>query len=369
MQFVDLKKQYEAYKGEIDAAINSVITTTSFINGPAIKEFENNLCKYAGVKNSITCSSGTDALLIAMMALDVKSDDEIIVPAFSFIASASQIPMLGARPIFVDVDPVTFNIDTSKIEEKITNKTVGMIPVSLYGQCADIDSINQIAKKHNLWVIEDAAQSFGAEYKGRKSCSLTTVATTSFFPAKPLGCYGDGGAIFTNDSSLADKITMVKNHGQEKRYYHAMIGVNGRMDTLQAAIVNVKLKYFNDEIKKRNDVAKFYTESLSDFIDTPKILDNNLSTWAQYTVRINNRDEVRAKLSEKGVPTAVHYPMPLPRQKAFGYLNDTNYEISDKLSETVISLPMHAFMDEKDINMVVESLKQAAQAKSVIASE
>lgn len=359
MEFVDLKKQYECYKAEIDAAINGVINTTSFINGPAVGELESALSAYAGVKNSIACASGTDALLIAMMALDVQPEDEVIVPAFTYIATASQIPIMKAKPVFVDVDPVTFNIDVSKIEEKITPKTVGIIPVSLYGQCADFDKINEIAKRHNLWVMEDGAQSFGAKYKGRRSCSMTTVATTSFFPAKPLGCYGDGGAIFTSDDALADKIRMIRNHGQEKRYYHKYIGVNGRMDTLQAAVTLVKLKNFEDEIEKRNDAARLYSEYLNPIVDTPVICHENVSTWAQYTIRTKERDRVRKALELKGIPTAVHYPMPLPKQAAFGYLGDSrSYPVSEHLADTVLSLPMHAFLSSDDVRSVCDVLKE-----------
>ncbi len=359
MQFVDLKKQYEAYKTEIDTAIKGVIDTTSFINGPAVGALETELSNFAGVKHSIGCASGTDALLIAMMALDVLPDDEIIVPAFTYIASASQAPILKAKPVFVDVDPVTFNIDVSKIEEKITKKTVGIIPVSLYGQCADIDAINAIAAKHDLWVMEDGAQSFGASYKGKKSCSMTTVSTTSFFPAKPLGCFGDGGAIFTNDDVLAEKIKIIKNQGQTKRYFHKAIGVNGRIDTLQAAITNVKLKHFEKEIAARDAVAKFYTEALGAIVDTPKVLSHNISTWAQYTIRVKNRPALIEALNKRGIPTAVHYPRPLPKQEAFAYLNDSaNYSVSDQLADTVLSLPMHAFLTESDIQAVCSAIKE-----------
>ncbi|MBU0505799.1 DegT/DnrJ/EryC1/StrS family aminotransferase, partial [bacterium] len=262
MKFVDLNKQYQAYKTDIDAAISEVIETTAFINGPAISKLESELAQYSGAHSAVSCASGTDALLLAMMALDVKPGDEIIVPVFSFIATASMIPLVQAKPIFVDVEPLTFNIDTNKIEEKITSKTVGIIGVSMYGQCADYNKINDIAAKNNLWVIEDGAQSFGATYHGQKSCSLTSMATTSFFPAKPLGCYGDGGAIFTQDEQMTEKLKMLRNHGQAKRYHHDMIGLNGRMDTLQAAIVSAKLKHFDAEIEKRNQAAMLYTELL-----------------------------------------------------------------------------------------------------------
>ncbi|MBU1918344.1 DegT/DnrJ/EryC1/StrS family aminotransferase, partial [bacterium] len=293
MKFVDLNKQYQAYKTDIDAAISEVIETTAFINGPAISKLESELAQYSGAHSAVSCASGTDALLLAMMALDVKPGDEIIVPVFSFIATASMIPLVQAKPIFVDVEPLTFNIDTNKIEEKITSKTVGIIGVSMYGQCADYNKINDIAAKNNLWVIEDGAQSFGATYHGQKSCSLTSMATTSFFPAKPLGCYGDGGAIFTQDEQMTEKLKMLRNHGQAKRYHHDMIGLNGRMDTLQAAIVSAKLKHFDAEIEKRNQAAMLYTELLKSVVKTPEIDPANLSSWAQYTIRTDNRDALR----------------------------------------------------------------------------
>jgi len=358
MQFVDLKSQYLAYKTEIDSAIADVIQTTSFINGPAVEKLEKELSDYIGVKHALTCSSGTDALLIAMMALGVKPADEIIVPAFSFIATASQIPLLGARPVFVDVDPVTYNIDPVAISAKITSKTVGIIPVSLYGQCADYDAIQVIADKHHLWVMEDGAQSFGATYKGKKSCSLTKISTTSFFPAKPLGCYGDGGAIFTSDDALADAIKKIKNHGQSKRYHHDVIGVNGRMDTLQAAITSVKLKHFDQELELRNRVANLYSEHLHHTVDIPQVLPHNKSSWAQYTIRTDQREELRTKLQTAGIPTAIHYPIPLNEQKAFTYLNQSvPLPVSGQLAREVLSLPMHAFITEAEIKLVCDVIK------------
>ena len=292
--------------------------------------------------------------------MDVNPGDEVICPAFTFIATGTMISVLGAKPVFVDVDPVTFNLDPDKIEEKITNKTKGIIPVSLYGQCADFDRINAIAEKHGLWVLEDGAQSFGAEYKGKRSCSLTKMATTSFFPAKPLGCYGDGGAIFTSDNELAEKLKMIRNHGQEKRYLHKMIGYNGRIDTLQAAILLVKLKYFPTEIKERNRIAESYTNKLKGYVDTPVVLPGNMSVWAQYTIRVKDRDALRKKLSEYDIPTAVHYPMPLPKQEAFKYLRQgTDFPVSNKLSDTVMSLPMHPFLTEEEITFICDKIKEA----------
>ncbi|PID78402.1 MAG: aminotransferase DegT [Deltaproteobacteria bacterium] len=360
MKFVDLKKQYNNYKSEIDDAIKNVIENTAFINGPDVKELEKELAAFSGSSNAIGCSSGTDALVIPMMAFGIKPGDEVIVPAFTFIATAETVSFLGAKPVFADIDPVTFNIDPKEIERKITDKTKGIIPVSLYGQCADFDEINKIAKDHNLWVIEDGAQSFGAEYKNKKSCSLTNVGTTSFFPAKPLGCFGDGGAVFTDDNELASKMRMILNHGQEKRYRHKYIGINGRLDTIQAAVVRVKLKYFSDEIKLRNKAAQTYSTNLSDIAEIPEILAHNRSTWAQYTIRVKKRDELQDFLKTKNIPTAVHYPVPLYRQEAFGNLKESpdNFPVSEKLSNEVMSLPMHPFLEKDDILYICSAVKE-----------
>lgn len=358
MEFVDLKTQYVRYKDEIDAEIKRVIDNASFINGPANNELENDLSVFCGAKHSIVCSSGTDALLIALMAYDIQPGDEILVPAFTFIATASMVSFYKAVPVFVDVDPVTFNIDPSKIEEKITNRTKGIIPVSLYGQCADFDEINAIANKYQLWVVEDAAQSFGASYKGLKSCSITDVSTTSFFPAKPLGCYGDGGAIFTNVDSLAEKMRCLISHGQIERYNHKYIGMNGRMDTIQSAVVKVKLKYFAQEIDLRNTIAEKYTNELKGIIHTPVVKDFNVSTWAQYSLISDKRELIRKALEKGGIPTAIHYPIPLNKQTAFNYLNDmSEYPVSEKLSNQVFSLPMHPYITDDDIDLIVSIIK------------
>ena len=360
MQFCDLHRQYVEYKSEIDAAIAGVIEKTAFINGPDVTALEKELADFSGASNAIACSSGSDAISLSLMGLDVQPGDEVLCPAFTFIATATMISIVGAVPVFVDVDPVTFNLDPEKIEEKITAKTKGIIVVSLYGQCADFDKINNIAEKHGLWVLEDGAQSFGAEYKGKRSCALTKIATTSFFPAKPLGCYGDGGAIFITDPELAEKIKMIRNHGQEKRYYHKMIGVNGRMDTLQAAIIRVKLKHFTKEISERNRVADAYTTALRDSVDTPVVLPGNLSVWAQYTIRVKERDKVREMLAKDDIPTTVHYPMPLSKQEAFLFLNQgMDFPVSNRLSETVMSLPMHPFLSEEEIGFVAQKIKDA----------
>jgi len=357
--FVDLSLQRDSMHGDLQNGIFRVIHSNQFINGPAVKTLGGELATFSGVKHAIPCTSGTDALLLALMALGVKPGDEIIVPAFTFIATGSMVSFYKAVPVFADVDSATFTIDPEEIKNKITDKTVGIIPVSLYGQCAPMEEINIIAAENNLWVIEDAAQSFGADYKGKKSCNISTLATTSFFPAKPLGCYGDGGAVFTNDDILADKVKLYANHGQAKRYYHSEIGINGRMDSLQAAIVSTKLKHFSREIDARNRVAKMYTERLKDLVKTPVVLPYNRSTWAQYTIQTEKRNLVREKLADKDIPTAVHYPMPLPRQEAFAYLKQPdNYPVSNKLSETVMSLPMHPFLKEEEIDLICNTIKE-----------
>jgi len=361
MKFVDLNMQYELYKNEIDRAIQGVINSSQFINGDEVKALERDLCEFSGNKFAIACSSGTDALVIPQIALNIKPEDEIIVPAFTYFATASMVSHWGATPVFVDIDPVTYNIDPSKIRQKITDKTKAIFAVSLYGQPANYDEINEIASENDLWVLEDGAQSFGAEYKNKKSCNLTHVATTSFFPAKPLGCYGDGGALFTNDEELSIKLRKLINHGQDVRYKHKYIGVNARMDTIQAAILRVKLKYFNDELTKRQEAADYYTKLLdnSSNIVCPQVLEDRTSSWAQYSIKIPNRDIVRKKLHENGIPTSVHYPMPLNRQEAFTYLNDnTHYDVAEETASSIISLPMHAFISKSEQDQVVESLKE-----------
>lgn len=364
MQFCDLRKQYGLYKDEIQKEINEVLDSAAFIEGPHVKDFEEKLAHYAGVKHAISCSSGTDALLLPLMAYDIQPGDEILCPAFTFIATASMIAFYNAIPVFVDVNPLTFNIDVNQIEEKITKKTKGIVAVSLYGQIADMDKVNEIANRHGLWVIEDAAQSFGATYKGKKSCSLSDVATTSFFPAKPLGGYGDGGAVFTNSDELSDKIAMLKNHGQEKRYYHKYIGINGRLDAIQAAVLGVKLKHFDKELELRQAVASRYTELLADIVDTPTLLEENTSAWAQFTIQVDQRDVIISKLKDKGIPTAVHYPVPLPQQEAFKYcVNlDEHFSVSERLSKRVLSLPMHAYLSVEEQEKVVKALKSAIGA-------
>jgi UDP-2-acetamido-2-deoxy-ribo-hexuluronate aminotransferase len=361
MEFVDLKEQYRRYKNEIDAAIREVIESARFIGGPVIKAMEEELAAYVGVKHAVGCASGTDALLLGLLAKGVSAGDEVIVPDFTFIATAEVVSFLGAKPVFVDVEDDTLNIDPEKTASAVTEKTRGIIPVSLYGQCADFDRIETVAKKHGLWVMEDGAQSFGATFHGRKSCTVTELATTSFFPAKPLGCYGDGGAVFTNDDELAAKMRLILNHGQEKRYRHSIVGINARLDAIQAAVIRVKLRHLDDEIEARRRVAGSYTDRLKEFVRTPEIREYNETVWAQYTVRSAARDALVESLNAQGIPTAIHYPMPLHQQEAFSGLASTSgrYEVSDVACNEVFSLPMHPFLADKDIELICDVISAA----------
>ena len=342
--FFDIQAQYQAHKEEINAAIQEVLDSGKFIMGPQVRELEEQLEAYTGSKHCITCGNGTDALQIALMAIGIKPGDEVITTPFTFVATAETIVLLGAKPVFVDIEEESFLIDASLIAEKITEKTKAIIPVSLYGQVPDMDHINEIAREysqklgHKIYVIEDAAQSFGAEYKGKKSCNVSDIGTASFFPTKPLGCYGDGGAIFTSDDELATKIKSIRIHGQSQRYVHTSVGVNSRLDTLQAAILQVKLQYLDQELKVREKNAVAYGKQFEGTeVITPNILPNRKHVYGQYTVRVKNRDQFQADLKKQGVPTVVHYPVPLHKQPAF--LDEiAKCPISEKLSNEVVSL-------------------------------
>jgi len=359
IDFAKLQYQYQLYKTEIDEVIHNVLDKSNYIMGEEVNILEENLQKFTGAKHAMTCSSGTDALLLAMMALDIKPGDEIITTPFTFIATAETIAFLGATPVFVDIDEQTYNIDPSKIEEKITEKTKAIMPVSLYGQPADMDAIQDIADKHNLKVIIDGAQSFGSTYKGKTDSNLGDISTTSFFPAKPLGCFGDGGAIFTNDDTLAEKIKSLRVHGQSKRYHHQYIGMGGRMDTIQCAIVNVKLKYYEKDLALRQEVASKYTSELeSKDMVIPFVKGHATSAWAQYSVRVKNRDEVQGKLKTQGIPTAVHYPMPLHLQECFEYLGykKNDFSMAEQISNEIMSLPMNPYLSDEEIAYIVKAL-------------
>ena len=329
---------------------------------------EERLADYVGVKQCIGVSSGTDALLIALMACDIGPGDEVITSPFSFISTAEVILLLGARPVFVDIDPHTYNIDPLLLETAVTEHTKAIVPISLYGQCADFDRINEIADRHELMVIEDGAQSFGASYKGRKSCALSHIGTTSFFPSKPLGCYGDGGALFTDDVKLAKRIREIRVHGEDRRYHHARLGINGRMDTLQAAILLAKLDIFSNEVEVRQKVASRYTSlikkgleedaGLSHVVSIPHIEPHNTSVYAQYTIEVLNRDTVQKEMNARGIPTAVHYPSPLHQQPLFSSIQTSggNYPVSEVASSRVISLPMHPYLHQDQQDSVVSAL-------------
>ena len=358
IEFIDLKAQQSRIKAEIDAGIQRVLAHGQYILGPEVEELEEKLATYVGAKYCITCANGTDALQIAQMAFGIGPGDEVITPGFTYIATAETVAILGATPVYVDVNPQTYNLDVEKLEAAITPRTKAIIPVSLYGQCADFDAINVIAAKYNLPVIEDAAQSFGATYKNRKSCNLSTVACTSFFPSKPLGCYGDGGAIFTNDEELAKVIRQIARHGQDRRYHHIRVGVNSRLDTIQAAILLPKLAILDDEMQACQRVADAYTKLFNEagILTTPFIEEHNQSAWAQYTIQVENRSEVQVKLKEQGIPTAVHYPIPLNKQPAVADVNAV-LPVGDVVAERVMSLPMHPYLTIEAQEKIVNSLK------------
>ena len=354
MEFIDLKAQYARLKTEIDAGIARVLDHGQYILGPEVAELEEKLAKYVGAKYCITVANGTDALQIAQMALNIGPGDEVITPGFTYIATAETVALLGAKPVYVDIDPRTYSLDPNLLETAITPRTKAIIPVSLYGQCADMDAINAIANKYGIPVIEDAAQSFGATYKGRKSCNLSTIACTSFFPSKPLGCYGDGGAIFTNDDQLALVMRQIARHGQDRRYHHVRVGVNSRLDTLQAAILLPKLAILDDEISARQRVAEAYDSALRPLgLVTPEVAQHNVSAWAQYTIRVNNRDKVQAALKAEGVPTAVHYPMPLNCQPAVAD-DGANLPHGDRAAIEVLSLPIHPYITRCGLSFIPE---------------
>lgn len=360
MEFIDLKSQYRRLKTDIDAGIQRVLDHGQFILGPEVAELEGKLAAYTGAKYCISVANGTDALQIALMALGVGPGDEVITPGFTYIATAETVALLRAKPVYVDVDARTYNLDPKLLEAAITPRTKAIIPVSLYGQCADFDAINAIAARHGIPVIEDAAQSFGASYKGRKSCNLSTIACTSFFPSKPLGGYGDGGAIFTSDEELAKVMRQIARHGQDRRYHHIRVGVNSRLDTIQAAVLLPKLAILDEEMAQRQEVAARYTRLLNEggIATTPDVEPYNLCAWAQYTVRVPNRDVVQKVLADAGVPTAVHYPIPLNKQPAVADAS-VRLPVGDEIAAQVMSLPMSPNLSEADQVRVVAALGRA----------
>ncbi len=361
MEFIDLQAQYRRLKADIDAGIARVLEHGRFILGPEVGELEEKLAAFVGAKHCLTVANGTDALQIAQMALGIGPGDEVITPGFTYIATAETVALLGAKPVYVDIDEATYNLDPTLLEAAITPRTRAIIPVSLYGQCADYDAINSIAAHHGIPVIEDAAQSFGATYKGRTSCNLTDIACASFFPSKPLGCYGDGGAIFTSNDELATVMRQIARHGQDRRYHHIRVGVNSRLDTLQAAILLPKLAALPDEIELRQRLAGHYAVFLREAgLKPPVVLPHNISVFAQYTVRVQNRAAVQGRLKSAGIPTAVHYPIPLNRQPAVAD-DAANLPVGDRVASEVLSLPMHPDLTAESQARVVMTLTNSSR--------
>ncbi len=368
IQMVDLFNQYNKIKGEIDSAINNVLTSSKFIKGAEVELFEKELADYLKVKHVISCANGTDALMIALLALDLKENDEIIVPSFSFVATAEVVPLLKLKPVFADIDPYSYNIDTYQLKDLINTRAKAIIPVHLFGQSAYMEVILKIANDHNLFVIEDAAQSLGCDYifdnkKIKKTGTLGNIGCTSFFPSKNLGCFGDGGALFTDDDYLAEKIRMIANHGSTKKYYHEMIGINSRLDTIQAAILRVKLRYLDQYNKKRQEVANYYYENLKniDEIILPKKEEYSTHIFNQFTIRVKEgkRDKLKDFLSKNDIPTMIYYPLPLHLQPAFRlYAKTKEIMESEKASSEVLSLPMHTELDDEQLLYITQKIKE-----------
>ncbi len=359
MQLIDLAKQRKLINDTVERNIKNVLDHGKFILGPEVFELEDELCNYIGTDYCITCSSGTDALMMSLMSLGVGRDDEVITSPFSFISSAEVIALLGAKPIFVDIEIDTFNLDYKKLERKISSKTKAIIPVSLFGQCANFNKINNIAKKYKIPVIEDGAQSFGAEYNNIKSGNLSDIGVTSFFPTKPLGCYGDGGAIFTNNKGYADALKEIRVHGQTKKYIHSRIGINGRLDTIQAAVLLAKLKIFDQEIELRNNIGNTYSNKINSTynnIKAPKILENYKSVYAQYTVKVKKREMLQNIFERYKIPSAIYYPSALNKQDVFLDQN-TSCSVAESLANEVLSIPMHPYLEEKEIEIILNALE------------
>tara|TARA_B100001123_G_scaffold439756_1_gene577258 strand:+ start:590 stop:1720 length:1131 start_codon:yes stop_codon:yes gene_type:complete len=366
IEMYDPKREYNLHKHDIDNAIHNVLNHGKFINGPEVNELENKLSEYTN-SQCITVSNGTDALKIALLALDVGKDDEVITVAHSWISTVEAISIINAIPVFVDIEPITFNMDTNKLEETITDKTKAIIVVSLYGHMANLEEINKIANKYNIPVIEDGAQSFGSTYKNKKSCSFTTIGTTSFFPSKPLGCYGDGGACFTNNKNLEIKIRAIKNHGGIKKFHHKYIGLNGRLDTIQASILNTKLYYFQNTIEKRNECANYYTKNLK-FLENknfklPSVMNNYQSVWAQYSIlapTLEERTKIVEHLKQNKINVSIFYPSPLHLQECFQYLNykKGDLPITENICDRIFNLPCYAELVPNEQNYIIDVLKK-----------
>lgn len=359
IHMVDTHNQYLRIKNEIDSAIQEVLDSSKFIQGPAVKEFEKNIEKYLGCRHAIGCASGTDALQIAMMAIGIKPGDEVITTPFTFAATAETIALLGAIPVYVDIDEKTYNIDINQIEAKITGNTKAIIPVHLYGQPVMMDELMSISKKYNLQVIEDAAQALGADYKNRKVCSIGHIGCISFYPSKNLGAYGDGGMLTTNNDDLAEKIRMITSHGSQKRYYHEILGVNSRLDSIQAAILNVKLKYLDDYCSARIKAAGEYNARLSKVYDSPYEMPDVKHIYHQYSIRVSDRDKLHNYLAEAKIPTMIYYPVPLHLQNAYRFNNkEGDYPVAEKISKEILSLPMHTELNIEQIDYICNKIKE-----------
>lgn len=360
MEFIDLKTQYATYKEEIDQRMREVVDHGQFIMGPEVDELEGILADYVDVEHCITVSSGTDSLEIALRALDIGSGDEVITVPFSWISTAEVIAAVGATPVFIDIEFDTFNMNADLLEKAITENTKAIMPVSLFGQMPDLERINAIAEKYNIAVIEDGAQSFGATRNGKRSCGASLIGSTSFFPAKPLGCFGDGGAIFTDDDELAETMKAIRSHGGVKRHYHTHIGMNGRFDTLQAAVILGKWPHFEDEVKVRGEIGSRYTELFKDQVITPTVAEGNTHVYAQYTIRVdeNKRDEIVLGMKEAGVPVGIYYPKCFHEQPVFSYLGYEygDFPESEKARQEVLSLPMHPFLSEMEISTIINAV-------------
>ena len=359
--FADLQSQYLEYKTQIDQRIQKVLDSASFINGPEVSELESAMCEFVGSEHSIACANGTDALTLALMSLEVGHGDEVIVPAFSYFASAESVSLVGAKPIFVDVRPDTCNLEAEEVRPFITEKTKAIIPVSLYGQTARMDEFQTLAQETSIAIIEDGAQSLGARYREKNSGNLSLIGCTSFFPAKPLGCYGDGGMLFTSNEQIAEKLRSLRSHGQGKRYEHLRIGTNSRLDTLQAAVLLAKLPFYRNEIVRRQNTAIRYTQELSviDELELPIVLENHSSVWAQYTLKTSERDQLQNHLKQAGIPTAIHYPRPIHKQTAYAsQYHSVNCPVADRLSESVLSIPMSAFLKDQHQDFIIEKIKE-----------
>ena len=364
MEFIDLKTQYQTYREEIDAAIAGVLEHGRYVMGPEVGELEEKLAVFVGVKHCISVASGTDSLEIALRALDVGPGDEVITVPFTWISTAEVIKLVGATPVFVDIEAETYNMDVGQLENAITERTKAIIPVSLFGQMADLDKINEVASRHGVEVIEDAAQSFGATQSGVKSCAKTTISSTSFFPAKPFGCYGDGGALFTSDDEKAEAMRSIRSHGGERRHHHTRVGMNGRFDTIQAAVLLAKLSHFDGEVETRGRLGQKYSANLEDFCEVPKVAQGNTHVFGQYTIRVRNREVFQSSLKEQGIPTAVYYPKCLHQQPVFfdlGY-RAGRFPEAERASLEVVSLPMHPFLSPDDQNSVIEAVKRSISA-------